>query len=96
MHLTIQEEKELAHWITTLTQHDYAPRYHTVRELTEIIRNRCVFGVNDDDVQLVNYEPFGKDWTPRFMSYHPQLKSARMKLIETARVKDVSLKQLTR
>ena len=25
MHLTIQEERELAHWITTLIQHDYAP-----------------------------------------------------------------------
>src|SRR6266496_4238719 len=32
MHLTNEEEKELIHWITTLTQHDYAPCYHTVRE----------------------------------------------------------------
>ena len=31
MHLTINEEKELVHWITTLTQHGYAPRYRTVR-----------------------------------------------------------------
>src|SRR5271155_5044764 len=62
MNLTIREEKELVHWITTLTQHGYAPRYSTVRELAEIIRNRRVLGVNDDDVQLVNYDPFGKDW----------------------------------
>src|SRR5947207_15321281 len=53
MHLTNEEEKELVHWITTLTQHGYAPRYRTVRELAEIIRNRRVLGVNDDDVQLV-------------------------------------------
>ena len=53
MHLIIDEEKELVHWITTLTQHGYAPRYRTVRELAEIIRNRRVLGVNDDDVQLV-------------------------------------------
>jgi Tc5 transposase DNA-binding domain len=96
MHLTIQEEKELAHWITTLTQHGYAPRYRTVRELAEIIRNRRVFGVNDDDVQLVNYEQFGKDWVPRFMSRHSQLKRARIKLIEAARIKDVSVQRLTK
>jgi hypothetical protein len=57
---------------------------------------RASFGVNDDDVQLVNYEPFGKDWAPRFMSRHPQLNSARMKLIEAARVKDVSVERFTR
>jgi len=95
MHLTINEEKELVHWITTLTQRGYAPRYSTVRELAEIIRNRRVHGVNDDNVQLVNYDAFGKDWVPRFMSRHPQLVSARRKLIEAARVKDVSVERLT-
>src|SRR5436309_8244565 len=44
MHLTNEEEKELVHWITMLTQRGYAPRYRTVRELAEIIRNRRVFG----------------------------------------------------
>src|SRR5271154_5348345 len=29
MNLSNLEEKELVHWITTLTQHDYAPRYCT-------------------------------------------------------------------
>ena len=64
--------------------------------MAEIIRNRRVFGINDDDVQLVNYEPFGKQWVPRFMSRYPQLQSARIKLIEAARVKDVSVERLTR
>ena len=96
MHLTINEEKELVHWITTLTQRGYAPRYTTVRELAEIIRNRRVRGVNDDNIQLVNYDAFGKDWVPRFMSRHPQLASARRKLIEAARVKDVSVERLTK
>jgi hypothetical protein len=61
MNLTIQEEKELTHWITLLTQRGYAPQYSTVRELAEIIRNRRVFSVNDDDVQLIRYDSFGKD-----------------------------------
>jgi hypothetical protein len=50
MNLTIHEEKELVHWITLLTQYDFAPRYLTMRELAEIIRNRRVLGINDDDV----------------------------------------------
>ena len=91
MHLTIQEEKELVHWITTLTQRGYAPQYRTVRELAEIIRNRRVLGVNDDDIQLIHYDPFGKDWVAWFMSCHPQLASARRKLIEAARIKDISM-----
>src|SRR5271163_1408380 len=96
MNLTIHEEKELVHWITTLTQRDYAPRYCTVRELAEIIRNRRVLSVNNDDIQLVHYEAFGKDWVARFMSRHPQLASARRKLIEAARIKDVSVERLTK
>ena len=96
MHLTIQEEKELAHWITTLTQHGYAPWYHTVWELAEIIRNRCVIGINDDDIQLVAYEEFGRDWVAHFMAHHPQLESAWRKLIEAARIKDVSSERLTK
>src|SRR5438046_5257406 len=96
MHLTIEEEKELVHWITKLTTRGYAPRYRTVRELAEIIRNRRVMGVNDDSIQLVNYEQFGRDWVARFMSHHPQLESARRKCIEAARIKDVLAKRLTK
>ena len=37
MNLTYHEELELANWITTLTIRSYAPYYHTIRELAEII-----------------------------------------------------------
>ena len=40
MNLSNLEEKELVHWITTLTQYSYTPQYSTVHELAEIIRNR--------------------------------------------------------
>jgi hypothetical protein len=33
MHLSNAEVKELVHWITTLTQRGYAPRYQTVQEM---------------------------------------------------------------
>ena len=61
MHLTNIEETELVHWITTFIQCGYASWYCTVHELAEIIRNRCVLSVNDDDVQLITYNAFGKD-----------------------------------
>ena len=94
MNLTHHEETELVHWITTLTARGYAPRYRTVQELAELIRNRRVFGVNDATIQLVTYESFGRDWVARFMSRHPQLESARRKCIEAARIKDVSVERL--
>ena len=95
MHLTINEEKELVYWIITLTRRGYAPQYKTVRELAEIIRNERVRSINDE-VQLVNYDTFGKAWVSRFMSRHPQLARARRKLIEAARVKDVSVERLAK
>ena len=61
MHLTKVEETELVHWITILTQRGYAPRYRTLRELAEIIRNQRVRGINDNDIRLVNYDPIGRD-----------------------------------
>ena len=94
MNLSNDEEKELVHWITTLTQRGYAPRYRTIRELAEIIRNRRVIGINDSNIQLVHYNSFGKDWVARFISRYPQLESARQKCIEVARIKDVSAERL--
>jgi hypothetical protein len=96
MHLTNEEENELVHWITTLTPCGYAPHYRTVQELAEIIRNQRVVDVNNEDIQLVNYDEFGKDWVARFMSCHPQLESTRRKCIEAARIKDVSEEGLTK
>ena len=96
MHLTKAEETELVHWITMLTQRGYAPRYRTVRELAEIIRNRRVYGINNADIQLVNYDSIGKNWVARFLSRHPELDTARKKCIEAARIKDVSVERLTK
>jgi len=96
MHLTKVEEMELVHWITKLTQRGYAPRHRTIRELAEIIRNERTRGINDDDIQLVNYDPIGKDWVVRFLSRHPVLESARRKCIEAARIKDVSVERLVK
>lgn len=89
--LTLLEEKELLPRITILTQRGYVPRYKTVRKLAEVL----VLGVNGDDIQLVRYNAFGKDWVACFISSHPQPESARRKLIKAARIKDISVERLT-
>jgi glutathione peroxidase-family protein len=50
MNLSNVEETELEHWITTLTQCGYAPRYRTVQKMAENMRKQRVRGVNDDDI----------------------------------------------
>lgn len=62
--------------------------------MAEIIRNRRILGVSDDDVQLINYNEIGKDWVAHFMSHHPQLESARRKCIEMTRIKNMSSERL--
>lgn len=64
--------------------------------MAENIRKQRVRGVNDDGIQLVEYEDFGKDWVARFMTRHPQLNSIYRKAIEASRVKDVSVERLTK
>ena len=49
-----------------------------------------MLGVNNEDVQLVNYDDIGRDWVARFLSRHPDLASAQRKCIDAARIKDVS------
>jgi len=60
--LTRAEETELVRWITRLTISGYPPRYKTLQEMAEEIRKQRVKNINDDGMQLVEYDPIGKDW----------------------------------
>ena len=62
----------------------------------EIIRNQYVYGVNDENIQLMNYDHIGRNWVAHFLSYHPELESVRRKYIEATRIKDMSVERLTR
>src|SRR5437764_3498678 len=64
--------------------------------MAENIRKQCVCGVNDDDIQLVEYEDFGKDWVARFMSRYPELETIYRKGIEAACIKDVTVEHVTK
>ena len=84
--LSETEEKELVRWITRLTATGYAPRHVTLREMAEEIRKRRVRQINSDDIQLVEYEPIGKQWIPRFLRRHSELASITIRSIDAARV----------
>ena len=94
--LTHAEEKELVQWITRLTLTGYAPRYETLRQLAEIIRERRIKKTDDGDceLQIKVYDPIGKDWVPRFIQRHPELASVRPRSIDSIRIKDTSPERL--
>ena len=66
--LSHAEEKELVRWITRLTITDYPPRYDILREMAEEIRKRRVKNINQDGLELVQYDDIGKQWVPRFLT----------------------------
>ena len=88
--LTHAEELELKRWITKLTRLGYPPRHQLVRELAEEIRKHRVREINSEDMELVSYPPLGEGWTRQFLGRHPDLKTAMLKTIEAARVKDTN------
>ena len=94
--LTHVEEKELVRWITRLTITGYAPRYETLRQLAEIIRERRVKQMDDGEVQVKVYDKIGKDWVPRFIQRHPELASVRLRSIDSVRIKDTAPEWLQR
>lgn len=92
--LSHAEEKELVRWITRLTSTGYPPRHSTLVEMAEEIRKQRVRQINDDSIQLTNYEPIGKQWVPRFLRRHTELASIITRKIDAPRVKDTSQEAL--
>lgn len=93
--LTHAEEAELVRWITRLTISGYAPRYETLRQLAEIIRERRV-KTDEGGVSVKVYDPIGKEWVPRFIQRHPELASVRLRSIDATRMKAASPERLQR
>ena len=94
--LSHAEEKELVRWITRLTITGYPPRYDTLREMAEEIRKRRVKNINEDGLELVQYDDIGKEWVARFLRRHSELASIRPRSIDAVRVKDTSPERLQR
>ena len=92
--LTHAEERELVRWITRLTITGYPPRYKTLREMAEEIRKRRVKDINEEGMQLIEYDRIGKDWVRRFLLRHSELASVRARSIDAVRVKDTSPERL--
>ena len=85
--LSHAEEKELVRWITRLTVTGYSPRYPTLREMAEEIRQRRVRNINTESSIYVEYPSIGKGWVKRFLRRHPELSSVTIRTIDASRIK---------
>ena len=56
------KEKELVRWITCLTIAGHPPRHKTLYKLAQKIRKRHTSRINEDRMQLVEYDNIGKHW----------------------------------
>ena len=92
--LSHAEGKGLVRWITRHTITGYSPRYQTLYEMAEGIRKRRVKNINEDGLQLVQYDDIGKQWVQRFLCRHSKLASIHPRSIDAARVRDPSPERL--
>ena len=86
--LSQQEEKALADWITsaTATGHPIAHRY--IKEMVQGIRE------SRTDIESEYLCPLGKNWVGAFLQRHSHLKTKLSKVIEAARIKNITREQV--
>lgn len=90
--LTLVEEQALAQWITQLTVTGHPARHAFIREIAEEIRKQR----HSNSPVPVIYPSLGDSWVPQFLSRHPNLQTTISRLIESARVKEVSSESIMR
>jgi len=58
--------------------------------MAEVIRTRCVIGINDASITYVSWDAIGEQWVKRFMNRHPELKCLIAEQIEAAWIQETS------
>jgi len=66
--LSSAEEGELRRWISKLMATGFSPCHSLVREMSEAIRNHRLCAVNNENIELVEYPPLGRDWVCNFLN----------------------------
>ena len=84
--LTYAKEKALARWITQLMATGHPVRHPFIREIVEEIRKHR----HSSSTTLIFYPVLGDSWVPQFLNCHPTLRTTISRLIESARIKDLS------
>jgi Tc5 transposase DNA-binding domain len=92
--LSIAEERALVSWISMLSATGYPVSPGLAREMAEEIRLRRVESVNEKDCAYVEYPPLGKEWLRQFYGRYPSLKVKLVQVIDSARIKDVTIKAI--
>ena len=71
-----------------------APSNSIIKEMVNDIRQDYVASINDDDIELISYQPFGKHWLDRFLKCHPKLIASFAHRIDAASVHESTEKQI--
>ena len=58
--------------------------------MSEAIRNRRLRAVNNENIELVEYPPLGRDWVRNFLNRHPQFKTVVGQTVDSARIQGTS------
>src|SRR5271169_3313232 len=88
--LTHAEEKALARWITQLTATGHPARHAFIQEMAEEIRRQR----HTSSAVPISYPALGDSWVPQFLNHYPNLNTTISRLIESARVKEVSREEI--
>ena len=83
--LSAAEEAAIVNWICHSGAMGFPPTHSLIREIADELRKRRLFNINDQNIQLVTYEPIGQEWVLRFLKRHPELETVMSKTIEKAR-----------
>ena len=89
--LSESQENTLLKWIKQLTSSGYPVTYPLLRDIASEIRTR---GIESDGPNKFGSKakPIGRDWVPRFIQRHPQIKSAIGRRIEVSRMNGATKK----
>ena len=68
----------------------FSPRHSLVREMSEAIWNRRLRAVNNENIELVEYPPLGRDWVRNFLNRHPQFKTVVSWTVDSVRIQGTS------
>ena len=86
--LTQQEEKALADWITSATAAGHPITHRYIKKMAQGIRE------SRRDVDAEYLRPIGKNWMGAFFQRHSHLKTKLARVIEAARIKEVTREQV--
>ena len=91
--LSAEEERTIIKWIQQVSQSGYPVSYNLLRQIVFEVRS-CRVASSTPKHNFVEEKPIGRDWIPRFIQRHLDIKSAVGRRIETNRMAAITKETL--